>query len=206
MLPSIRKNELDVHRIQNLTDALFAIVLTFLSIGMIVPRGLNHTNLITYLLNENFPKLLIFFLSFIIIGAFWVDSHYHHHLVVKTDKISTWLNIFFLMFISIIPFSSSFLANYRHDVTSISNYSINLLAASICNLLMLVYAWHKKFLRPLISLKLYKNLLWRLLFPIIIYSLIIPLSFLISEWVIYLFLIPILFQIFFGNANQESSV
>lgn len=198
--------ELNVNRIQALTDAVFAIVITILSLTLEVPPGENEANLKSFMLDQIIPKLFIFFLGFIIVGAFWVDTHFNHHHMVKTNIFSIWLNIVFLMFVCLIPFSSGFLANYLYTSISVIIYSVNLILVSLLHLAMLVYSWKKRFIDEKVDKQLYHNMCWRIILPTIIYTLIIPLSFLKKSWVVYLFIAPLFFQILFGHARRSEKV
>jgi uncharacterized membrane protein len=201
----IHFTELNVNRIQALTDAVFAIVITILSFTLVIPPGENENNLKTFLLNQVIPKLFIFFLGFIVVGAFWVDTHFNHHHMVKTNIFSIWLNIFFLMFICLIPFSSGFLGNYLYTSISIIIYSLNLILVSLLHLAMLIYSWKKRFIDPAVTVRLYRNMCWRIILPTIIYFLIIPLAYIKKSWVVYLFIAPLFFQILFGRARRRNS-
>jgi uncharacterized membrane protein len=198
----IQFTELNVNRIQALTDAVFAIVITILSFTLVIPPGENENDLKRFLLDQIIPKLFIFFLGFIVVGAFWVDTHFNHHHMVKTNIFSIWLNIFFLMFVCLIPFSSGFLANYLYTSISIIVYSLNLILVSLLHLAMLVYSWEKRFIDPTVSRTLYHNMCWRIILPTIIYILIIPLAYIKEGWVVYLFIAPLFFQILFGRAKR----
>jgi len=198
-----RQASLDVKRIQSLTDAVFAIVITILSLTLVVPPGENEEGLRRFLWDQILPKLFIFFLGFIIVGAYWVYTHYNHHHIMKVNKVSIWLNIFFLMFICLIPFSSGFLANYLYSSISVIIYSINLIIVSFWHLMILIHSWRNKFVYPYVDKKLYRNMRWRIILPILVYLLIIPVSLLRTPWVVYLFLVPLFFQIFFGRSRKE---
>lgn len=198
-------SELNLARIQALTDAVFAIVITILSLTLVVPTGENEANLKTFLLDQLLPKLFIFFLGFIVVGAFWVDTHFNHHHMTKTNIINIWLNIFFLMFVCLIPFSSGFLANYLGTTISVIIYSINLIFVSLFHLAMLMHSWKNKFIDQKVDKKLYQNMCLRIILPIIIYLLIIPLGFLHQRWVVYLFIAPLFFQILFGRAGEQKT-
>ena len=198
----IQFTELNVNRIQALTDAVFAIVITILSLTLVIPPGENENDLKRFLLDQIIPKLFIFFLGFIVVGAFWVDTHFNHHHMVKTNIFSIWLNIFFLMFVCLIPFSSGFLANYLYTSISIIVYSLNLILVSLLHLAMLVYSWERRFIDPTLSRTLYHNMCWRIILPTIIYILIIPLAYIKKGWVVYLFIAPLFFQILFGRAKR----
>ncbi|MEO0001118.1 MAG: hypothetical protein RL766_1164 [Bacteroidota bacterium] len=200
---NINFTELNVNRIQALTDAVFAIVITILSLALVVPPGEDDEGLKRFMWDQIIPKLFIFFLGFIVVGAFWVDTHFNHHHMVKTNIFSIWLNIIFLMFICLIPFSSGFLANYLKKPMSLVVYSINLIMVSITHLGMLIYAWEKKFIDPTVDKILYTNMCWRIILPTIVYICIIPLAFMKKSWVVYLFLAPLFFQILFGRAKRK---
>ena len=55
------QSSLDVKRIQSLTDAVFAIVITILSLTLVVPPGENDAGLKRFLSDQILPKLFIFF-------------------------------------------------------------------------------------------------------------------------------------------------
>lgn len=199
------RNELDSRRIQALTDATFAVALTIMILEIKIATGINHADLIKYIFNEIIPSLSVYFLSFIILGAFWIDSHFHHHLLTKIDRVSIWLNILFLMFICIIPFSSSFLIQYRQDKLSTVFYCINLLSVSLCHSSMLIYTWKKEYIKPHISKVLYRNLKLRILIPVLIYCILVPMAFYFPGWIILLFPVPLFFQILFGRSKKETN-
>jgi len=200
----IQFTELNVNRIQALTDAVFAIVITILSFTLVIPPGEKETDLKNFLLDQVIPKLFIFFLGFIVVGAFWVDTHFNHHHMVKTNIFSIWLNIFFLMFICLIPFSSGFLANYLYTSISIIIYSFNLILVSLLHLAMLVYSWEKRFIDPAVTVKMYRNMCWRIVLPIIVYILIIPLASIKKGWVVYLFIAPLFFKSYLGELKEDT--
>src|SRR5579885_3445584 len=68
--------DLDIKRIQSLTDGIFAVVSTILILELKIPQGLDHDTLVRFIFSDIIFKLLIFAMSFIILGAFWIDSHF----------------------------------------------------------------------------------------------------------------------------------
>jgi hypothetical protein len=65
--------------------------------------------LVNHFKDHTWRSLFIFMIGFVTLGVFWVGSHFHHHHLVRTDRISSWLNLLFLMFICVIPFSIDFI-------------------------------------------------------------------------------------------------
>jgi uncharacterized membrane protein len=187
--------DLDIKRIQSLTDGVFAIAMTIIILEIEIPEGLNPVDLYRHFVGQTLQEFFIYFLGFVMLGILWIGSHFHHHHVMKTDRISSWLNIFFLIFVSIIPFSVGFLYTYRHSKMSIIFLSVNLILASMANYLMLFYAWKRSYIKPHFSTGHYVHAKRRILFPIFIYLIIILISFFTPSVALYLFLIPVLVHI-----------
>lgn len=164
--------------------------MTIIVLEIRIPPGLNPTELNTYFTSHTLPELFIYFTGFVTLGILWIGSHFHHHHVMKTDRTSSWLNIIFLMFVCIIPFSIGVLYKYRHDKLSIIFLSINLILSNVANFLMLWYAWKKAYIKPHFTLAHFIHAKRRLLFPIFIYMVIIVVSFYSPGVALFLLLIP----------------
>ena len=195
-------SELDTKRIQGLTDAAFAVAMTILILDVKIPDGLSSSELSTHFLLYAVPDLLIYFIGFVTLGIFWIGSHFHHHHLLRTDRICSWINILFLMMICIIPFSISFIRNYRHETLSIIVYSVNLIAASGANYLMLWYAWKKRYVKPYFTPKDFKHAKHRILIPIYFYLGIILISFFATNIALFLFFGPVVLHILPEKGNR----
>jgi uncharacterized membrane protein len=195
------ETELDIKRIQALTDGAFAIAMTIIILEIKIPIGLNSIELNRYFFEHTFQELLIYFLGFVTLGILWIGSHFHHHHVMKTDRTSSWLNIIFMMFVCIIPFSIGFLYKYRHDKLSIIVLSVNLVLSYATNLLMLWYAWKKTYIKPHFTIAHFTHAKHRILFPIYIYLAIILVSFFAPSIAIYLFMVPVLLHMIPEKGN-----
>lgn len=194
---------LDIKRINALTDATFGVAMTILILTVEVPEGLNINTMHKILSDEIYPALMNYFLSFIILGAFWNESHYHNHLIVKSDVISSWMYIFFLMFICVVPFSSHFVLHYPKDKTSIIFYLINLLIINGINIFIAYYTWKRNFLRPHASAAHCKKVIFRNSVPSLFYLMYIPMSFYFTDWILFLFPLPLVVQILIGNFEKR---
>jgi len=82
-------------RIYSLTDATFGVAMTILILSVEIPEGLSVDKLHQTLFDKILPNLFIYILSYIILGSFWNETHYHNHLIVKSDFVISWLYIFF---------------------------------------------------------------------------------------------------------------
>lgn len=123
-------SDISNHRLETLVDGVFAIVLTLL----IIDIKISHVDLdseLTRQLIELIPKFFAYFLSFIILGLLWFSHQMVSHYVVRSDRVHIWLNLLFLMFIALIPFSASLLGeNLTHNSATIF-YGVNLLITGV---------------------------------------------------------------------------
>lgn len=117
-----------IQRIEAISDGVFAIALTFLALDIKVPASeLIHTEkeLIATFLKLS-PKLLTYFLSFITLGIYWLAQSTQFHYIDKSDRNLNWINLFFLLAVSIMPFTTAFLSEYIQFKFSIFIYWLNL--------------------------------------------------------------------------------
>ena len=133
------------NRLEALTDGVFAIVMTLLVLEVSIPE-IAYESLQAELprrLLELWPKLYSYALSFLVLGILWTLHHRSFHSIKRCDNALIWLNIVFLMFIALIPFSTSLLGNYGTEQLSIVIYSSNALLALGMRLLIWTYATGK---------------------------------------------------------------
>ncbi|MBI3573912.1 DUF1211 domain-containing protein, partial [Candidatus Kaiserbacteria bacterium] len=117
-------------RIQNLTDGVFAIAMTILVFNLTIPLDFSSENL-QNLFFSLWPQFLTYFLSFMALSTFWVGHHNHFHFISHSDRKLLWINIFFLSFIVLIPFSTGVLRIYYENELAILAYGANLIICGI---------------------------------------------------------------------------
>ena len=71
------------------------------------------------------PKFLVYIISFVMLGVYWVGHHDQYHYILRTDRVFLWINIFFLMCVSLIPFSMGLLGQYPAERTALVVYGLN---------------------------------------------------------------------------------
>ena len=100
-------------RIEALTDGIFAIAITLMVFDIKVPAvtQMNQLNL-RHELIQLWPRFLAYVISFVMLGVYWVGHHNQYHYIRRTDRPFLWINIFFLMGISLIPFSTGLLGQF----------------------------------------------------------------------------------------------
>ncbi|MGL4631583.1 MAG: TMEM175 family protein [Leadbetterella sp.] len=193
---------LKINRIEALSDAVFAVAMTILILELKIPKNLQSEQLQEHFNSEIWINLFVYLLSFVILGTYWMGTHFQHHITEKTDRVLNWFNILLVMFICVIPFSASFFSNYNHDKSSIIFYSCNLILASLSHFLMINYAWKKKYLKNYVTEQTYKNILKRIFIPLICYILAITFSFFLPELSLVFFIIPIIYHLIPGKIDK----
>jgi uncharacterized membrane protein len=103
--------EIGKNRIEALSDGIFAIVMTLLILEIHVPDlppTAPNVEVVPALL-ALWPKFASYIVVFVSLGVFWVGHHTMYHAIRRADRTLLWLNIFFFMFVSLLPFSTSVL-------------------------------------------------------------------------------------------------
>ncbi len=130
------------HRLETLTDGVFAIAMTILVFGLHVQRfaGAVSAPELTRALLSQWPGLAAFALSFVVLGQFWVSMHGQFRAIRSADHWFIWLNIAYLLFISLVPFTADHLGRYGAVGPVVVLYGLNLLALSVLQLGMWLWA------------------------------------------------------------------
>jgi uncharacterized membrane protein len=187
-------------RLDQLSDGIFAIVMTLLIFEIRVPEyaGLvSDKTLINSLLSMS-PLLLSYLLSFSLLFTYWRSHHLIASVLAKNiDLQFSNLNGLFLFLIALVPFSSHFLGNYLYSKTAIIFFAIHIILIGISLFTMRRYVITSKTIENTPFTKTedeHANM--HILFPI--YSAIIAIfvSFYSPALAISLFTIAILFNLY----------
>ena len=118
-------NEIEFSRIVAFSDGVFAIAITLLVLSLSVPDGVRGDDLTEALWDQR-GNLLAYGISFAVIGRFWVVHHRFFSDVTGFDGRLLGLNIFYLSWIVLIPFSSEVLGDHGGSWAAVVLYAVNL--------------------------------------------------------------------------------
>lgn len=135
-------------RIEALSDGVFSIAITLLVLKLEVPEVMHeHSN--ATMLKELLAlrgEFLTFVVTFLIAGAFWYLHHLTFHFIKHVDGFLIWINLIFLMFISLLPFSAGLMSHlFVHPVSQFFYFGNQLAIAILLNIHWL-YAKRRKLL------------------------------------------------------------
>jgi uncharacterized membrane protein len=128
-------NEIEFGRIVAFSDGVFAIAITLLVLSLHVPEHLHGESLGSALWEQR-QDLLAYAISFAVIGRFWVIHHGFFSDVTGFDGRLLALNIFYLAWIVLIPFSSEVLGDHGRDADAVVLYAVNLAVVAILGWVM----------------------------------------------------------------------
>ena len=115
------------NRIEALTDGVFAIVMTLLVLELSIPviSEASESKDITKSLLEMWPTYISYVMSFLILGLFWLHHTALYNYIKLSDGRLAILNLLFLMFVSLIPFTSSLVALHWNKQLPVILYGIS---------------------------------------------------------------------------------
>lgn len=189
------------NRVEALTDGIFAIAMTILALNIAVPSVPTESAVmeIPRFLKGLWHVLLNYAISFILLGVFWIIHHRQFHRIKHIDEKLLWLNMLNLMFIVLIPFSTSLMSGYDNVQIADVVFEINLLIAGLFCFLQWSYATKNRHLvdpeldQSIIDAGKKKNLV----IPLVSIAG-MALSFISPEWCTVVYLItPFIMGIFF---------
>jgi uncharacterized membrane protein len=136
---------LNKQRLEAFSDGVFAIVITLLILDIRIPI-VQPADLGAALVNI-LPQLLTYILSFFIVGLYW---HLHHQVAAEIKLIDgafVWLNLVWLLFVSMLPFPTALLGRYPLQPIPLTIYGINLILVNVTGFVILVYFQRRPELR-----------------------------------------------------------
>jgi uncharacterized membrane protein len=134
-------------RVAFFSDAVFAIAITLLVLGVRVPAGLSDRGF-DQALGALAPDLLAFLLSFFLIALYWSKHHRAFGVIVRADGMLVFLNFLFLLFLVFLPFPTSLLSEYATRPEVLLIYAGTNLGAASLSALVWLYAWRGHRLVP----------------------------------------------------------
>jgi uncharacterized membrane protein len=103
---------MDRSRLEAFSDGVFAVAITLLALSIAV-RGPDGGVSLSRQLGHLWPDFLAYLVSFFMIGIIWVNHHVLVRSIKAVDRTLLYLNLVLLMFVVLIPFATTTVAQYR---------------------------------------------------------------------------------------------
>jgi uncharacterized membrane protein len=117
-----------LQRLAGISDGIFAVSMTLLVLGLAVPLSISHPTegeLWNELMNLG-SNVLIYTLSFMTLGIFWVGQSTQMSQLVRSNRHYSWLMLTFLFAVTLLPFSTGVLAHFPNLRVALVEYWLNI--------------------------------------------------------------------------------
>jgi uncharacterized membrane protein len=150
MLPSYNRIAgQSLERMAALSDGVFAVAMTLLVLDLHAPAeaAIHSDTELWQALVALAPKVLIYLMSFITLGMFWVGQQTQMQNMTHSNRDFAWIHLAFLFGISLMPFSTSFIAEFTGYRTALLLYWGNILLLGVMLYASWRYARHAALLK-----------------------------------------------------------
>ena len=116
----------ETDRLEAFSDGVMAVIITLMAFNVKPPAGASLTAL-----RGDLPELLVYVLSFAIVGTYWNN---HHHLLRATDRISAgvmWSNLHLLFWLSLLPIATGWVGRFPGEAIPSAFYGLLGLATAV---------------------------------------------------------------------------
>lgn len=113
-------------RLEAFSDGVLAIIITIMVLAMETPEELTIKALYPVL-----PVFISYLLSYIYVGIYWIN---HHHVMQVTRRINgeiLWANLHLLFWLSLIPFTTSWVGKNYTATVPIAVYGVVLFMSAV---------------------------------------------------------------------------
>jgi uncharacterized membrane protein len=120
--------------VEALADGVFAFAMTLMvlsiDVPMNVPRADENQAIMQHLFQIR-PDFQIYVLAFISLGGFWYAHQIQFKSLKRADPTLIWINIFIMMLIALVPFSTALAGDYGDAQISVLVMEVNILLLGI---------------------------------------------------------------------------
>src|SRR6187455_2252247 len=118
-------------RLEAFSDAVIAIIITIMVLELKVPHDTSFDALM-----KLWPVFLSYAISFLILGIYWGNHHHLVHTIKEVRGGILWANLHLLFWLSLIPFTTSWMGENHYSSLPTAVYGANLLMAGVAFMLL----------------------------------------------------------------------
>jgi uncharacterized membrane protein len=192
-----RRGSEEFGRVVAFSDGIFAIAMTLLIVAVAVPTISDADSVgdLADALNDQSEAYITFFISFAVIGRYWVAHHQFFSFLGRLDLQLIWVNLLYLAFIAFLPFPTDLLGTYFENPLSVSVYAACVAIVSGLEVVMLRRAFRAELFARDIPEPVYR---WGVLAstaPVLFFVLSIPVAFLSTTAAVLMWFGPVPFSL-----------
>ncbi|WP_204916083.1 TMEM175 family protein [Microlunatus panaciterrae] len=150
-LESSHEQSTGLERLVFFSDAVFAIVITLLVLPLTAEIDLPEpSQSLAQLVEDLWPRMISFLVSFLVIGQFWIAHHHMFGKVRHFDQGLLWFNLVSLLTISFMPFPTAVLGSRveADEPFPVVFYAASLAVSSLALTTTWLYAVRRQLVDP----------------------------------------------------------
>ena len=101
---------------------------------------------LTSRLLDLWPQFLVYVISFVMLGVYWVGHHNQYHHIRRTNRVLLWINNALLLCVTLIPFSTGLVGSYPTHQVAVVLYASNLILVGLVLFIHWRYATSRRVL------------------------------------------------------------
>ena len=168
--------ELEFARFANLSDGVFAIAMTLLVVTVGEPTV--SAARISSELEGLLPQISAFFLSFAVIGRYWLAHHEFVSVLTSVNGRLLFSNLAYLALVAFLPFTTGLFGDYNAVPLVIAVYALNVAAISLMEVVMFIVAHRGGMVERPLPQDAYRFAVFESTVPVAVFLVSIPLAFL----------------------------
>lgn len=201
------RDSIEFARVLTFSDGLFAIAMTLLVVGIEVP-DIPDTDSISELadsLNDLSGSFISFFISFAVIGRYWLAHHRFFSRLTRMDQGLIGLNMIYLCFIAFLPFPTALLGNFFENPLAIAIYAVAVALVSGMEVVLYRRAERHDLLERHLPDDVYRWGAMLSLSPVVFFLASIPVAFLDTSVAVCVWLLGVPFQLIANRWKPEGA-
>jgi uncharacterized membrane protein len=185
-------------RVLNFSDALYAIAMTLLVVGIDVPDLTDSDSVgeLADVLEDDLGSFISFVISFAVIGRYWLAHHAFCSRLAAVDAGLIRITLVYLMFVAFLPFPTGLLGNYFDNPLAIVVYAVAVAAVSGIEAVLVSHAQRHGLFERSMPDDVFKYGLRLSLSPLAGFLLSIPLAFVSTTVAVLAWFLPVPYQVF----------
>lgn len=175
---------LEFDRVANFADAIYAIALTLIVVGIEVPPLEDESSgseLLDQLSGDLLPSIITFFVVFLVVGNYWLAHHRFISWLAEIDTRQMGIQLAYLSIIAFLPFPAALLGRLDDNPVALASFALAMAAASGLETAGIAHAHHAGLMKRRLSDRAYRFELRASIVPVVVFVVSIPFAF-VSTW------------------------
>jgi uncharacterized membrane protein len=194
-------------RVLAFSDGLFAIAMTLLVVGIATPAvsDADSVSALWEALGDQQEDVISFFISFAVIGRYWLAHHQFFARLAAIDGRLIVINLVYLGFVAFLPFPTDLLGSYFENPLSVAVYAVNVAAISGLEVVLFRHAHRRGLMREQLPEDVYRWGVLQSVSPVAFFLLSVPVAFIGTGWAVACWFLGIPFGIISARWRPEAA-